>query len=194
MRNKRRPLTSAEAAAAVNLRRIWDDKKKALGLSQQRAADEMGWTQGAVYQYLNAVIPLNLEATLKFSGVLHVSATEIDPSIAERFPHVRLGTEKTDGGIPAGASDAISALIGREIPPSAALEELFWLIAKAPERTRDLAITALVLSSREQLDETLAETLRVAILHASQAHTPGESGTETAWDKYLARKQEEHEK
>lgn len=67
-RMTRKPLSNADKAAAINLRRIWDDRKDALGLTQDSAADKMGFgTQGAVSHYLNGYTPLNTDAVLKFA-------------------------------------------------------------------------------------------------------------------------------
>nr|WP_249940505.1 helix-turn-helix transcriptional regulator [Escherichia coli] len=54
---------------AERLRKIWDEKRKQLSLSQEKAADILGFkTQGAVSQLLNAKIALNTENTLKFAA------------------------------------------------------------------------------------------------------------------------------
>lgn len=80
----RKPLSNADKAAAINLRRIWDDRKDALGLTQDSAADKMGFgTQGAVSHYLNGYTPLNTDAVLKFAALLKVSPTEIRPDLNE---------------------------------------------------------------------------------------------------------------
>lgn len=77
---KRRQLTPAEKASTQRLRYIWDAKKKALGLTQEKAAHLLGWSaQGSVGQYLNGRIPLNTDAILKFADLLQVDPAEIDP-------------------------------------------------------------------------------------------------------------------
>lgn len=80
MTTGRRALTAAEVEAARNLKRLWEEKKRPLKLTQEKAAALMGITQGAVWQYLNARIPLGTDALLKWSGVLDVQPTEINPS------------------------------------------------------------------------------------------------------------------
>lgn len=80
----KRKLTTEEIRIAENLRRIFNDKKKELGLTQEQAAHKLGWsTQGAVSQYLRAVIPLSLEVGLKFAKLLKVEPSEINPEWAE---------------------------------------------------------------------------------------------------------------
>lgn len=79
---KTRNLTEAEVVAWKSLRRIWDEKKGALGLTQERAAHLMGYeTQGAVGHFLNgrsAVTPL---VAIKFARILGVSPHEISPEV-----------------------------------------------------------------------------------------------------------------
>ena len=76
----RRALTSEETGDKDRLKKIWDQKKDELHLSQQNVAKEFGITnQTAISQYLNGRIPLNLEAAIKFSKVLKVRLSEISP-------------------------------------------------------------------------------------------------------------------
>ena len=66
-------------AAALKL--IWNQKKKELGLTQEKAAHLMGWhSQAAVAQYLNGKIPLNTDAKMKFAELLNVSPASIWPA------------------------------------------------------------------------------------------------------------------
>ncbi|WP_162932145.1 LexA family transcriptional regulator [Solimonas sp. K1W22B-7] len=84
---KRRELSPHEKAAALELRRLWDVQKGPLGLTQERVAFQFGWKQqSAVSQYLNGVIPLNLEALVKFSDLLRAPAEEIFPDLARKLP------------------------------------------------------------------------------------------------------------
>lgn len=77
----RRPLTKEETQAAERIKRIWLKNKKKLGLSQDRAAEALGWSQGIFNKYLNGIQPLNLKAVLKFSELLGVSASDLAPEI-----------------------------------------------------------------------------------------------------------------
>lgn len=80
---KRRTLTEEEKIWADNLKSIWNAKKSALGLTQEKAAAKLGWnSQAAVGQYLNGNIPLNTDAKSKFAALLDVSVTEIDPDMS----------------------------------------------------------------------------------------------------------------
>lgn len=83
-KTKRRDLTAREKAAQQNLFRIWSEKKRGLGLTQDSAADKMGFkTQGAVNQYLNGRIPLNTDTVIKFAAILEVAPKEIDKEFGQ---------------------------------------------------------------------------------------------------------------
>ena len=70
----------------MNLKRIWEQKKRERGITQITAAKELGWTQGALSQYLNNLTELSPSAIIKLANYLEVSAAEIDPSIHEVMP------------------------------------------------------------------------------------------------------------
>jgi transcriptional regulator with XRE-family HTH domain len=79
----RRPLTQEELEDAKRLKKIWNQKKEELMLSQVKVAQEMGFSsQAAVSQYLNAKLPLNMQAVAKFANVLHSKVEEISPRYA----------------------------------------------------------------------------------------------------------------
>lgn len=79
---KRKPLSDADRQAAANLKEIWGAKKDALKLTQDKAAELLGFaTQGAVSHYLNGRTPLNTDAVLKFAALLDVSPTAIRPDL-----------------------------------------------------------------------------------------------------------------
>ncbi|EOO9467015.1 helix-turn-helix domain-containing protein, partial [Escherichia coli] len=64
MRRKREEIASPEATQ--RLRAIWDAKKRELKLTQELAAELMGFeAQSAVSHYLNGKAPLNTDAALK---------------------------------------------------------------------------------------------------------------------------------
>lgn len=84
------PLNHEEIALYKRLNRIWNLKRKELGLSQEKAADMYGCSQGNISQYLNGKIPLNTDAIYKFAEILQVSPAEINPSLAPRLEAVSL--------------------------------------------------------------------------------------------------------
>ncbi|MBW5843083.1 helix-turn-helix domain-containing protein [Yersinia kristensenii] len=76
--------------AAKRLKEIWDKKKIELRLTQEKAADFLGFnTQATVSQYLNAKIPLNTDTILKFSSLLMVKPEDIKPELADTMNYVR---------------------------------------------------------------------------------------------------------
>lgn len=78
------------AEATQRLRAIWDAKKRDLKLTQEIAADLMGFeTQSTVSHYLNGKAPLNTDAALKFSVLLRVKPEELRPDLADLMNYVR---------------------------------------------------------------------------------------------------------
>lgn len=63
------------------LKRLYQAKKKALGITQTSIADELGMKQGSVAQYMNGSIALNYEAVIRFAKVLQVQPWDIDPTL-----------------------------------------------------------------------------------------------------------------
>ncbi|WP_312210503.1 helix-turn-helix domain-containing protein [Pseudescherichia sp.] len=87
---RKKTLDAAEADAAKRLRDIWDEKKVTLRLTQERAAEALGFsTQASISHYLNGTTPLNTDATLKFAALLGVKPEEIRPDLAEAMNYVR---------------------------------------------------------------------------------------------------------
>ena len=85
---KRKPLSEEDRAAARALRSLWDARKKDLKLTQEGAADKLGFTtQGAVSHYLNGYTPLNTDAVLKFAALLEVPPSAIRPDIDDLIGH-----------------------------------------------------------------------------------------------------------
>lgn len=86
------PLSQEQLADAARLKNVWLAYKKSHpGASQEKLAFECGWkTQGAVTQYMNGKIPLNISALLKFSAALHASPDSISPSLAKQLQQAQL--------------------------------------------------------------------------------------------------------
>lgn len=88
-------LTPEQMEDATRLKAIFE-AKKAIDRSwtQERLAAECGWkTQSAAQQYLNGLMPLNLDALIKFSLALDVPVTEISPSLGAKILAVRISPE-----------------------------------------------------------------------------------------------------
>lgn len=91
--NKKNVISAMDLEIAARLRSIWKRKKKELSLTQEKAAGVLGFsTQGAVSQYLNGKVPLNVENALKFSAMLEVDPVEINPQLEGLLRHVRNGS------------------------------------------------------------------------------------------------------
>jgi transcriptional regulator with XRE-family HTH domain len=77
---KRKPLEAWQVDDAQRLRHLFRERTK---LTQEAFAQEFGFgTQGAVWQYLHARIPLNLLAALRFARGLDVPLAAISPTLA----------------------------------------------------------------------------------------------------------------
>lgn len=84
-------MTSAESGlpeSVVNLRRIWNTKRIEEGFTQKAATANLGFTQGAISQYLNDITSLSPATTIKFANFLGVSPLDIDPTLIDRLPGV----------------------------------------------------------------------------------------------------------
>ena len=66
-----------------NLKKVWNEKKRILDITQQTAAEQLGITQGAFSQYLNGHCPLNEKATMKIAKFLGVHPEVIDPNFKD---------------------------------------------------------------------------------------------------------------
>lgn len=65
------------------LLKIFNNKKKTEGLTQQKFAKALKISQPAISQYLTGAIPLNTDFIIKAAKVLNVPATSIDPTLQQ---------------------------------------------------------------------------------------------------------------
>ena len=93
--HNRRPPNAEEKLAAERVRKHWLNSKKELGLTQERAAELLGWSQGTFNAYLNARVPMPLSAALKFAKLLNVPAVELAPEIVAQHGEDVLDIERT---------------------------------------------------------------------------------------------------
>ena len=88
----RRPLTPEETADAQRLKAIYNQAKQRYrdageNLTHEVLAHSLGWSgQAAVSQYLNANIPLNFSAAVKFARFFDVPLERISPRLAVILP------------------------------------------------------------------------------------------------------------
>ena len=76
-------MTELDFEAAKNLKRIWTEKRKELGFTQEQAAEFMNVSQSTISQYLRGAAALGLEATLRFAYFLGVDPRDIRPDLPE---------------------------------------------------------------------------------------------------------------
>lgn len=62
------------------LKEIWNLKKKQMNLTQTKAAKDLGWTQGALSQYINGVTKLSPVALIKLANYLEVDPLRLNPN------------------------------------------------------------------------------------------------------------------
>ncbi|WP_086956635.1 LexA family protein [Xenorhabdus innexi] len=77
----KKKLTTEQLADARRLKAIYESKKKQLGISQEKFADELGKSQGAISHYLNGINALNLEIAADFANKLGIRITDFSSSL-----------------------------------------------------------------------------------------------------------------
>lgn len=84
---RKKPLSDWQKEDAIRLK-LFYTRAKATNprLTQERIAEELGITQGAVGHYLNGRSALNLSILLKFCRVLDARPVEISPALADQLP------------------------------------------------------------------------------------------------------------
>jgi|TARA_B110000902_G_scaffold139540_1_gene161240 transcriptional regulator with XRE-family HTH domain len=75
--------------AVKNLRKIYARRKAELRFTQVEAAAKIGFSQGAISQYLNNITKLGPQTTIRFANFLDVDPKEIDPSIVDYLPNTK---------------------------------------------------------------------------------------------------------
>lgn len=87
--SKRRELSDEEKAEAGRLKAVYvlrkaEARSRGENLTQEIVGHRCGWesAQSAANQYLNAKVPLNLEAILKLAEVLKFHISEVSPRLA----------------------------------------------------------------------------------------------------------------
>ena len=79
----------ATPEASKNLKAAWNARKKELKLTQELAAELLGFeSQGTVSQYLNGKIPVNTDAALKFAALLKVKPEDIREDLKDLMNYV----------------------------------------------------------------------------------------------------------
>ncbi|WOG26276.1 helix-turn-helix transcriptional regulator [Endozoicomonas sp. 8E] len=77
-----RVVTDTHKARSARLKRIYQQKKAELGLTQERLQELAGFkNQSIVSQYMNAKVSLNTDAIIRFSRALQCKPEDIEPDI-----------------------------------------------------------------------------------------------------------------
>lgn len=79
---KKRELTETELNECAKLKKIFNSKKKALGLTQEVLAERFKISQPAIGHYLNGTNALNLQIAAQFAEALNVSVSEFSSRLA----------------------------------------------------------------------------------------------------------------
>jgi transcriptional regulator with XRE-family HTH domain len=79
-----RELTKYDVEAAKKLKSAYNREKKIRGLSQERAAEELGWSQSGLAHYLNARRKFNLSALAKICNFLGEDPEDIHPELVKK--------------------------------------------------------------------------------------------------------------
>lgn len=63
---------------------LWDSHKKTNSITQLQAAEELGWSQSTLSQFINGHLKPNTDAVIKLSDYFEVDPVDIDESIRLR--------------------------------------------------------------------------------------------------------------
>lgn len=110
----KRHLPDDRQAECLRLKRIFNAKKRDLGLTQEKLAEYLGINQSSVSHYLNAVNPLNATVAVAFARILEVQVSDFSPRLAteielltspsveanREFISSRIGAHKAKGVVP----------------------------------------------------------------------------------------------
>lgn len=122
----RKVFTSEQVRAYRALRNIWQKKAGPLGLTQEKAAELMGMTQGGVSHYLNGRNPLGLEMVLKFANLLQVHPSEIS---AEMVEPITATLKVAEDSMPYGSWEGELLHLAAQLNPE--MRELALIILKS---------------------------------------------------------------
>lgn len=76
--------TKHDIEASKKLKAAYNREKKRRGLSQERAAEELGWSQSGLGHYLNAKRRFNLSALAKICNFLGEDPEDIHPELVKK--------------------------------------------------------------------------------------------------------------
>lgn len=80
-KTRRKPLEEWQKEDAARLKEIYEQRKGSMSQEEFAAAHGFG-TQGAVWQYLNAYTPLNVDAAIRFARALRCKINDFSPTLS----------------------------------------------------------------------------------------------------------------
>lgn len=92
----RRNMSTHDIGCAERFNQIWHEKKRILGLTQERAAERIGLKGTTFNQYLNGKAAMNMETKLKVANLLGVEPELIDPEIGKYLPPSDLTADESE--------------------------------------------------------------------------------------------------
>lgn len=149
-----KPLNETQLAEAARLKAIfiaWQKMRKDAGekADQLKVSELFGFGQSALSQYINGGIPLNIEASVKFSRVLGVGIAEFSPTIVARIK---------DAVAAIGAPDVASGAGPQWIDPTA--YQLLELYSRANiEDKAEIMNTAIDANRRRDISGTASNKI-----------------------------------
>jgi phage repressor protein C with HTH and peptisase S24 domain/DNA-binding XRE family transcriptional regulator len=98
--SRKLPLTDWQIEDSRRLKEIFQGKRAALNLTQEKIANELGdgVTQGAVSHFMNGRTALSLKAAVVFARMLQVPIAEFSPTIAKQYDEMRVDLPFTEYG------------------------------------------------------------------------------------------------
>lgn len=148
----RRPLTPDEAEDARRLKAIYNQAKQQYRdsgkkLTHETLAHALGWSgQAAVSQYLNANIPLNFAAAVKFARFFNVPLKDISPRLSQMLPSAaKIGDSNTKNEVTNNGTvpllSWVQAGAWQEIGTNGHAEEAEgWVLCSTPHSSSTFAL------------------------------------------------------
>ncbi|HGK4601136.1 TPA: LexA family protein [Yersinia enterocolitica] len=134
---KKKPLTPEQLDDAKRLKELFNAKKKALGISQESVAHELGVGQSAVNQFLNGINPLNVTNAAAFAKVLNEPISSFSPSLATELAKM---AESLSISSPNRLNDKPTGTVANSYPLISWISAGNWYEAIEPYQLRDIEI------------------------------------------------------
>ncbi|MBB3832521.1 phage repressor protein C with HTH and peptisase S24 domain [Xanthomonas arboricola] len=141
--NRRAKPTPDDVKAASRLKSAWAARARERGITQDKMAEELGITQGAVSQYLNGRIPMNYRTLYAFCRALGISDAEIRTDLPEQSLQATRSVDESDWADVTGWSQAAGLGAGAEAQEYAETHSLKFKKTSLRRRGilgRDLAV------------------------------------------------------